>query len=74
MTTRTDNTWIDKLKSPALWLTLLGSISYIAVQLNNISVLEDRLQKKISIQNEMKKDIHSLELKVKELEVKLEER
>lgn len=63
---------IEKFKNPALWLSLVVAFSYIAVQLNQVTVLDDRVTKKIAIINEMHEKIHTLEMRIVVLETQEE--
>ena len=62
------NSIIDRFKSPALWITLLASLFWISVRLNNVDVIGDRLDKKIAVQNEHQEEIHELKLEIVRLE------
>lgn len=73
MTTRNNtNGWIDKFKNPAIWFAALSALFWISIRLNNVDVLEERLDKKIKIINEQHEKIHTLELRIEVLETKIE--
>jgi len=55
MTDKINGMW-DKFKNPVLWMTLIGSVFWVSIRLNNVDVIDDRLDKKIAIQNEMHTD------------------
>jgi len=73
---------LDKFKNPAIWIALIGSIFWISIRLNNVDIIESRLNKKIQLQNEMhddqddmksefKDEIHRLEIQIKDLEAEI---
>lgn len=60
------NEIFEKFKNPALWLTILASLFWVSIRLNNVDVLESRLNKKIEVQNEMHKEIDEIKLMIKD--------
>jgi len=60
---------LDRFKNPALWITILGIFFYLSIRVNNIDVIEKRLEKKIEIQNEMIEDYYQFKLEGKEHEI-----
>lgn len=71
---------LDKFKNPTLWIALIavmftagGFFSYLSVQLNNIDVIDQRLDKKIKVINELEDEVIELEKRIIILETKNEE-
>ena len=58
------NTLIDKFKNPVLWLTLIGAFFWISIRLNSIEVIEQRLDKKITLLNETIEDANQMEIQL----------
>ena len=63
-------TFVDRFKSPALWITILIGFVYVVIRLDKVDILEARLDKKIEIQNEhenqlIQHEIHFLQYQLK---------
>lgn len=71
MTTEKMNGLIDKFRNPTLWITMIIFLSFVSVKLNNIDVISERQDKKITIQNELIQEINDLKMEIKDLELRL---
>lgn len=70
------NVWIEKFKNPALYMAIIGAFWWMMVQINQIpanteyiKTIEQRLDKKISIQAKMQDEIDELRHLVKDKEM-----
>ena len=69
-------TLIDRFKNPSLWFTIVAAIALVSIAYNNISVnsadiqtLDQRIAKKVEIQNELIQEVLELRLLMKDKEI-----
>ena len=74
----TQSNIIDRFKNPALWLTILGVFVWITIRINSVDVntkdikiLEDRVQKKIEMLNDLNSDFYQYKLEMKDHEIQM---
>ena len=71
------NSFLEKFKNPALWITMVAAIFWISIRLNNVDVIETRLDKKIKVLNEMHDSFDTLKLemieKIHDVEIKIKD-
>jgi hypothetical protein len=63
------NTWVERLKNPALWLTVLGVMFYVTIRLDKVDVLEQRLDKYIERHNKLNEENEQLRHVIKDMEL-----
>lgn len=70
------NQWVDKLKNPALILALFGTFYWVSIRLDKVDVIEQRLEKKITIIVELEGRMTDMEIEYleerKNLEIEVE--
>jgi hypothetical protein len=72
------NTFLEKFQNPILWIMILGLFGWSYAQMIEVPVIKERLQKKIVVINNLEKDHHAFELKMNQeihaLQLKLKDK
>jgi len=66
------DTWTERFKNPILWIAVVSIIGTIAVTLNNVDVLSNRLEKKIKIINELQHENDKQNIEIEKLKKDIE--